>query len=221
MTINGIPVYKSVLHGHISGTVYSVPSLGVELMASGPLAGGVISSLAPSVRDVVLAGRATAKPPTAWRAISFGGLRFAVPPGWPVSRTAYAFECDPPDIAFPSASVTLDTDANLARLACPYLIPPREATNGVQIDEGSAAAPNAVPVHGLHMLVNGLQVYVDGAYPFSALVLEVERPGRSTPVKVTIGLGTPRTAGALLRSMTASPAEPAAPLTEARQASPL
>ena len=44
MTINGIPVYESALHGQISGTVYSVPSLGVELMVSGPLARRVIAA---------------------------------------------------------------------------------------------------------------------------------------------------------------------------------
>ena len=109
----------------------------------------LIGSLAPSVRDAVLGGRAAGTPAASWHAISFAGLRFAVPPSWPVSRTAYAFGCDPRDMGFPNASVTLDTDTNLARLPCPYPIPPREAHNGIQIDEGSAAAPNTVPVHGL------------------------------------------------------------------------
>jgi hypothetical protein len=202
-TINGIRVYKSVLHGQISGTVYSVPSLGVEIMASGPQGPQVIGSLAPSVRDVVLRERATGTGPGTWRSMSFAGLDFAVPPSWPVSRTAYAFACDPPDIAFSGPSVTLDTDTNVARLPCPYPIPARDGTNGVQIDEGNMAAPNTVPADGRRLVVNGLQMYVDGAYPFSSLVLEVELPGRTTPVRVTIGLGTASTAGAVLRSITA------------------
>ena len=46
-------------------------------------------------------------------------------------------------------------------------------------------------------------MYVEAAYPFSSLVLDVELPGRSPPVRVTIGLGTARTAGAVLGSVTA------------------
>ncbi len=127
MTINGIPVYESVLHGQTSGTAYSVPSLGVELIASGPLAPRVIGSLAPSVRDIVLGGQATATPPAPWRTMTFAGLHFAVPPSWPVSRSAYAFGCDPPDVGFANASVILDTDTDLARLPCPYPLPPRRS----------------------------------------------------------------------------------------------
>jgi hypothetical protein len=203
MIINGTRVYESVLQGEISGTVYSVPSLGVALMASGPLALRVIGSLAPSVRDIVLRDRAIGIGPGTWRSMSFAGLRFGAPPSWPVSRTTYAFGCDPPDIAFSGPSVTLDTDTNVARLPCPYPIPARDGTNGIQIDEGSTAAPNTVPADGLHLVVNGLQMYVDAAYPFSSLVLDVELPGRSTPVRMTIGLGTASGAGAVLGSITA------------------
>ena len=211
MTIDGIAVYKEVLHGQISGTAYSAPTLGIELMASGPLAARVIGSLAPSVRDLVLEQRAVGAQPGPWRSMNFAGLGFAVPPSWPVARTTYAFGCDPPDIAFSSPSVTLDADSNLARLPCPYPLPARRGTNGVQIDAGSAGAPNSVPADGLRIVVNGLQMSVDEAFPFSALVLEVDLPGRTTPVKVTIGLGTASTAGAVLRSITALP--PAAPAT--------
>ncbi|MGO9659481.1 MAG: hypothetical protein ACLP7F_14150 [Acidimicrobiales bacterium] len=203
MTINGLRVYEGVLHGQISGTVYSVPSLGVELMASGPLAPRVIGSLAPSVREVVLRQRVTSAAPGTWRSMSFAGLRFSVPPRWPVYQTAYAFECDPPDNAFSAPAVTLDTGTNMARLPCPYPVPARHGANGVQIDEGSVAAPNPAAADGLSLVVNGLQMYLEAAYPFSSLVLDVELPGRSTPVRVTIGLGTASTAGAVLGSITA------------------
>jgi hypothetical protein len=203
-TINGIRVYVSALHGQISGTVYSAPALGVELMASGPLAQRIIGSLESSVRYAVLHERTVATPPS-WRWLSFAGLRFAVPPTWPLSRTAYAFGCAPTDIAFSGPSVTLDTDTNTAKLPCPYLFPARPGTNGAQVDEGSPAAPNTVPTDALHMVVNGLQMYLDDAYPFSALVVEVDLPGHARPVRVTIGLGTAGTAGAVLRSITALP----------------
>jgi hypothetical protein len=204
-TINGIRVYEKALLGPISGTVYSAPSLGAELMASGPGAGRVIRSLAPSVRDVVLEGGKAAARTGLWRSVSFAGLDFAVPAGWPVSRTAYAFGCAPTDIAFSAPAVTLDTDTDTARLPCPYIFPPRMGTNGVQIDQGSLGAPNAVTQSGPLLLVNGLRVHVDDAYPFGSLVVEVDLPHQAMPVRVTIGLGTASTAGAVLRSVTAAP----------------
>jgi hypothetical protein len=120
-----------------------------------------------------------------------------------VSRTTYAFGCAPTDIAFSGPSVTLGTDTNTARLPCPYILPARVGSNGVQIDQGSPAAPNGVPKDALPIVVNGLRMYVDEAYPFSSLVVEVDLPGRAMPVRVTIGLGTASTAGAVLRSMAA------------------
>ena len=140
--------------------------------------------------------------PASWRSMSFAGLHFAVPAGWPLTRTSYAFGCAPTDIAFSAPSVTLATDTNTERLPCPYMFPARPGTNGVQIDQGSLTAPNTVPQGAPPMLVNGLEMYVDEAYPFSSLVVEVELPGRAMPVRVTIGLGTAGTAGAVLRSIT-------------------
>jgi hypothetical protein len=225
MTVHGAPVYQEVLHGRISGTVYYAPSLGVELMASGPLAARVISSLAPSVRDIVLRHPAVGAQRGPWRSMSFAGLGFAVPASWPVAQATFAFGCGLPDVAFPAPSVTLDTDSNLARLPCPYPLPARRGTNGLQIDAGSAGAPNMLPGSGLRIVVNGLQMYVDRAYPFSALVVEVDLPGRSAPVKVTIGLGTASTAGAVLRSITAltptGPATTSAPPTTGQPTRPL
>jgi hypothetical protein len=78
--INGSRVYRSVLHGSISGTVYLDPSLGIELPASGSFARRVVDLLAPSLRHVVLEDRTTASIPSSWRLMSFAGLRFAVPP---------------------------------------------------------------------------------------------------------------------------------------------
>ncbi len=200
-TIDGIRVYESVRHGAVSGTVYSAPALGVELMASGPLAPRIIGSLAPSVRDEILQPRTTASPAGSWRSMSFAGLRFAVPPSWPVARTAYAFGCAPTDVAFSGPSVTLATDTNTARLPCPYFLPARPGTNGLQIDQGSGAAPNTVPQGAPAIAVNGLKMYVDEACPFSSLVVYVDLPGVAMPVRITIGLGTARTAGAVLGSI--------------------
>ena len=135
-------------------------------MASGPLAPRVIGSLAPSVRDVVLAPAGYQRRTRTWRSMSFAGLRFAVPPRWPVARTAYAFGCDPPDIAFSPPSVTLDTDTNLARLPCPYPRPgpPRDKRRPDRRGQ-CRRLPTRPPADGLRIVVNGLQMYLDAGLP--------------------------------------------------------
>jgi hypothetical protein len=202
--INGTRVYQSVLHESISGTFYLDPSLGIELMASGPLAQRVVDSLAPSLRHVVLEDRNTASIPSSWRSISFAGLRLAVPPTWPVSRSAFSFNCEPLDTTFSTPSVVLDTDTiNTEAISCPYIPPVRLGSDGVQIDAGSAAAPNALPKNSQRFVLDGLQMYVDEEYPFSVLVVDIELHRWAMPVEVRIGLGRAKTAAAVLRSIRA------------------
>ncbi|HLX78184.1 MAG TPA: hypothetical protein VKR27_04810 [Acidimicrobiales bacterium] len=202
--IRGNRVYQSVLHGSISGTVYLVPALGIELMASGPLAQRVIDSLAPSIRRVVLQDRSRVSIPTSWRSVTFSGLRIKVPPAWHVSRSTLAFGCEQTDIAFSATSVVLDTDSNAEAIPCPYIPPPRLGSDGIQVDAGSAAAPNILPKHARRLVLNGLEMLLDNEYPFSVLVFDVLLPGRSMPIEVRIGLGTANSAAAVLRSMRAA-----------------
>lgn len=202
--IDGSRVYQGVLHGSVAGTVYLDPSLGVELMASGPLVQRVIDSLAPSLRDVVLRDRTTASIPASWRWISFAGLRFAVPSTWSVSRSALSTSCGPIDTTFSTPLVVLDNDTLSEMIPCPYIPPARLGSDGLRIDAGSATAPNLLPKSSQRFVLNGLQMYVDQTHPFSVLVVEIELPGRAMPVEVRIGLGTARIAAAILRSMKAA-----------------
>jgi hypothetical protein len=200
---NGITLYEGVLHGRIPGRVYLVPSLGVELMASGPNTVGVLAGIGASVRSAVLAhGPGVA--PTSWQRLHFSGLSFAVPSTWAVTQSAYVYDCQLQDDDFALTSpprVTLDTDTNDLALPCPYFFPPRVAANGLVVSEGNAKAPNTRPrgVSAIHL--NGLSAFVDPTSLLSVLVVEVEVPGRSMPVQVHIGLGDAATAEEVLASI--------------------
>jgi hypothetical protein len=203
--IDGTRVYTSVLHGPISGTVYFDPLLGIELMAVGPLGERVVDSLAPSPRQEVLERRTTASVPQGWRTVTFAGVRVEVPASWPVSRSSLSFSCEPIDTAMSAPSLDLDTDAtDNEGQSCPYIPPVRLGSNGVRIDAGSAVAPNRLPTSSQHFVEGGLQMYVDEEYPFSVLVVDIELHGRAMPVEVRIGLGTTKTAAAILRSIRAA-----------------
>jgi hypothetical protein len=200
---NGITLYEGVLHGRIPGRVYLVPSLGVELMASGPNTVAVLAGIGASVRSAVLAhGPGVA--PTSWHRLHFSGLSFAVPPTWAVTRSAYVYDCQlqDDDIALGSPpQVTLDTDTNDLALPCPYFLPPLVAADGLVVAEGSAKAPNTRPPGALAIRVNGLSAFVDPSSPLSVLVVDVKVPGRSIPVQVHIGLGDAATAAEVLGSI--------------------
>ena len=200
---NGITLYLAVLHGRISGTVYLVPALGVELMATGPDAGKVLSNIGTSVRERVLAGGPKTAP-LSWRRISFAGLRFAVPVKWAVRSTNFLYDCMLPDDVIALASppeAVFDTDTDFAALPCAYFLPPRVAGDGLVVDAGSSRAANVVPPGALHLRVNGLDAFVDRSKLLSVLLVEVEVPGRSMPVQVHVGLGGATTAARVLGSI--------------------
>jgi hypothetical protein len=203
MSRNGVTLYLGTLHGRIAGPVYLVPSLGVELMATGPEAAEVLASIRPSVRERVMStGPRTA--PASWHRFSFAGLSFAVPPTWPTRSSAYVYDCalqDDDIVLAAPASVVLDTDTNDMALPCPYFFPARAAANGLVVDEGSAKAPNTVPSGATVLHVNGLKAFLAPDDDLAVLDLAIQVPGRTIPVEVHIGLGDPVTASRALGSI--------------------
>jgi len=200
---NGVTMYTAVLHGRISGTVYLVPSLGVELMATGPARARVLSSIGPSVRERALASGPMTAPPS-WHRVHFAGLVFASPATWEVTRSPYLYDCglQDDDIALSSPpSAVLDTDTNDLAFPCPYLLPPRVAANGLVVDAGSGRSPTVVPAGARRLTVNGLDFFIDQSDELSVLVVVVKVPGRAMPVEVHIGLGDPLTVDRVLGSI--------------------
>jgi hypothetical protein len=83
--VNGVPVEAGwVIRGR--ETTYLERGLGVDVGATGPLAGTVLRTLTHSPLSVVLNSRAVRAPGT-WRQVTFGGLQFAVPAKWRTSTS--------------------------------------------------------------------------------------------------------------------------------------
>jgi hypothetical protein len=200
---NGVTMYIALWHGRISGTVYLVPSLGVELMAGGPGTARVLSSIGPSVRERALASGPMAAPPS-WHRVHFAGLTFATPATWATTRSPYVYDCDlqDDDIALSSPpSVVFDSDTNDLALPCPYFSPPRVVANGLVVDAGSTRSPNVVPAGARPLAINGLDFFIDKSDQLSVLVVVVRVPGRAMPVKIHVGLGDPLTVDRVLGSI--------------------
>ena len=200
VNLNGVAVYVVPSYGPEPVLDYYAPSIGVEVIATGPLARRIIDTLARSPRVVALASGPAPSVPSSWRSVTFAGLRFSVPAVWPITRTSGAAfglgsPCATPGVAFPDYvapdGVTLDT--NLYRLAvpaCPAETPLKQPPmNGVQVDSGSrmnfqvalSFSTRCVHFHGLTTCPATSPAY-------SILVTKVTVPGRSKPVLVSIGL---------------------------------
>jgi hypothetical protein len=127
--------------------------------------------------------------PSSWRRLSFAGLSFATPAGWPRFKgSGYGpfpgWDCGLPGISFFAPTVTLSSDTQLILPNCPptssvVLSPP---SDGVQVDEIPSRSPAAAS--GLSTSCFHVHVHVHGltACPYSRpalgiLYLLVRGPG--------------------------------------------
>ena len=207
--INGITVYPYPA-GQMGS--YLVPSLGVEITATGRLARRVLRTLTVSPRSVVLAqGHAPAIPPH-WQKLSFQGLAFAAPAEWPVAHAPYYLwflsqgMCPGMVSKHVTPLVILSTDKSFA--TC-FLTgsSPSIPQDGLEI----ASKPRKPTVKALTPVfstrcfaLNDLRVCPATSPAYSILVLKVTVPGRSKPAIVSIGLaGNGMVARTILYSLTA------------------
>ena len=136
--INGIAVYDLYLYGPAPPN-YLIPSLGVQVVAEGPLARRVLDTLTRSPRVVALATGPIPSVPASWRTVTFGGVRVSVPSAWRIERESlYLLTCVSPQVTFGPPQVVLDTDARLSAPGCPIVTGPplSPPSNGLRIDSG-------------------------------------------------------------------------------------
>lgn len=182
INISGFSVY-----GHL-GT-YVVPSLSLQVAFSGPLSQRVLHTLSRSPRTVALAPGPAPAVPSSWRSVTFGGLRFSVPPRWIVQRTDRWGICGS-DVVALSRGVILDSDQKHSPAACPpmpqFAVTPSE---GVRVDLVGAHDPTGSFSEGGTCLHRGDVTTCPSSTPnFSTLLLRVTKRRRSKPVYVAIGL---------------------------------
>lgn len=216
-TINGITVFAvpgRLRVNAVSLFTYDVPSLGVEIIAGGPLARRVLATLTRSPRTVALASGPAPSVPSGWHTVAFSGLRFEAPLSWPVTETAVIGDnlgplCGRLGVAFTNPEVTLSTDRRRFPIVSCLASPdwPRQPDDGVEVDAGnfSSNLPVALSFSRNCLHISGLTACPATSPSYSILFLKVTVPGRVTPDLVSIGLaGSGLVARTILYSLRAA-----------------
>ncbi|MGO8721744.1 MAG: hypothetical protein ACLQRM_03230 [Acidimicrobiales bacterium] len=179
--LNGVRVHRILTAVTYVG--YYAPSLGVQVIAQGPLAKRILATLTSSPRAVALAPGSAPAVQLDWKTLTFHGLAFAAPSSWPVMRTpdnlGIGYACGTPGVALSEPGVVLSTDKQSTSYFCPALIgPPAPQTpqDGIQVDAGSDMLSqwNLHIVFSNHCLsLHGLTACPATSPAYSILVLKV------------------------------------------------
>lgn len=197
--VNGLPVLLGPRHG--ASVTYYVPSLRQEVIASGLLAGQVVSTLTRSPLTVVLAGGARPFVPDNWRRLTFAGITFFVPNNWPVQRQGWPW-CSFGTGGHEVWLMDFNSRKDLAAPNCPgpFLTAVASAgSDGVTVATGRYA-PHPGSAMKLCLHPHDLTACVT-RMSSTELDLEIDRPGRSNAY-VNIGIaGNGITARTILYSL--------------------
>lgn len=194
--VNGIRVERGQSRAG-STTTYLERGLGVDVAASGPLAQEVLGTLTHSPLSVVL-GSVVSGTPSGWHNVAFGGLRFAVPDGWAVTRDSSWGGCPggiTPDVLRLSTAQTV-SDPGCGAAPLPTAgggapVAGMVVGAGPQVSAGDVQSEQCVHRNGLRICIEPPPAVGDGQQPgrqLDLLTATVFLPGRSRPDQVEIGL---------------------------------
>lgn len=201
--LNGIPV--APLPDGPDVVSYAVPTLGVEVTASGPMASQVVATLTWSPLSVVRARGPEFPVPPAWRWHRFGGIRFAAPASWRLERDDTWGDCGSPIIA---RTTRLTTATHAVVHGCiPFSSTAGSvaAIPGVVVATGRysalASGPLTYPLTARCATSHGMRTCANWSTS-ALLALTIFAPGRPKPILVEIGLaGTGATARTIFDSI--------------------
>jgi hypothetical protein len=187
--LNGIQV--TITQRTPTAVTDDVPSLGVEVSATGPLAKGVLATLTYSPRAVVLADGPELSVPSSWKWVSFAGVRFAAPRSWPQRTINYYGEvCGYLVI---DDDVTMSTDAEPPPVVfCPvepYSSNVQAQRTGVRIDavlSRATSTPTGLSTRRMH--IHGLTACPYASPGFNLLCVRVSGQHLAHPVMVEVAL---------------------------------
>jgi len=188
--LNGLTVI--LVNSGFGSISYSVPALHVEVTAVGPQARQVIDTVTRSPLSVTLDGGPPYAVPHSWRWLHFGGVRFAAPGSWTLSRATTWGNCVG-KLVFAN-TVHLSTAARSGCRCCMSSAAPLAGSwtqlPGVSVGDGPAAVDQGpgtqcLRLHGLRACIPAYSA--SGSYG-NPLALEVYVPGRARPTTFEIGL---------------------------------
>lgn len=208
-TVNDVPV---VLGSTTSGdqTTYLERGLGLDVTATGPFAQQILATLTHSPQSVVL--NSTGVPaPAAWRSVTFGGLRFSVPPSWKIGRASgwpgCPYNLAPQRLALVSADAIFTPGCPAPPSTAEYNagVPGLVVAAGKQVSADNSIGDTCMSRDSLRICVDSSPAPSD-AYQsgrgLSILTALVYLPGQSRPDQIELGLyGTGLTAAQVFDSI--------------------
>jgi hypothetical protein len=191
-TINGFRVYR--LHSRPGTVLYLVPKLDVRIGASGPLAKRVLGTLSWSPLAVVLRHGPVSPVPAHWTWRSFGGVRFAVPPTWKLTRKDQLATCGTGQ--WPQSLLLINAKKPPLALPCPLQFPTAAAIQGqpgLTVVTGKYAARSVGEKFAACQVSRGVRICLAtgtgrGGLANSVLVFSVARPHHHPLTYFVLGL---------------------------------
>jgi hypothetical protein len=132
--VNGVAVVQ--LRRTSDQVVVAVPSLGVQVIATGSTAAQILSTISPSPLAVVDAEGPAPAVPAGWRWTTFGPLRLATPAGWAVRRSGWPWCGTGPE----GGTVWLGDFATSSSVLYPPCAPPPATALGEEAQDGVLVA---------------------------------------------------------------------------------
>ena len=194
--VNGITVYRYEGGEQFTDVVHSiwlVPSLGVQLILTGPLSTTVLQTLTHSPRSVALAAGPAPSVPSSWHRVNIGGLSIAFPPTFREQHlTSWVSSCKvPANVTMPAPpTAVFTTGVSEMPTACGLEVSTTIETpsDGLLIDPGiRGPLEGGASYDGRCLNLNGLTACPTTTDVYGVLVLDVGVPGND-PVAVEIGL---------------------------------
>lgn len=208
LVINGFPAYR--LHSAKNSVVYLVPKLGVIIGAHGPMAGQILATLRQSALATVLAKGPASPVPAHWVWRKFGGIKFAAPRNWHVSRATQWETCG---TGVDSRSLDLiNAEKKPVFPPCPFPYPTAAnfaAVPGLTAVVGKFAATSVSESYPHCLLRGGTRICLStqtgtGGFYSAVLIFSISKPHHHPAGYFLLGLsGTGARARAIFDSIAA------------------
>ncbi|MHB8295748.1 MAG: hypothetical protein ACYDH5_14220 [Acidimicrobiales bacterium] len=203
-SLNGIPAWERPVRNASSGSrTYDLPSLGVRLVAVGPVATRVVRTIEPSPLSALLATSYPVPVPSGWKTVRLGPVAASIPASWPVRRlTAPPREI--PGNRYSACNLFLSSAAYLGKVRsrCSGIATGEPSPTGIWL--GTSAVVPLVHARSTSVTLKTGNAVVDLRYGYtsSSYLVDFTIHTAAGTVQATLGLGShPAIAEEILSSL--------------------
>lgn len=206
-SLNGIPAWeRPVRNASSRSRTYDLPSLGVRLVAIGPVATRVVRTIEPSPLSALLATSYPVPVPSGWKTVRFGPVAASIPASWPVRRlTAPPKEI--PVNRYSACKLFLSSAAYLGKVRsrCSGIAAGEPSPTGIWL--GTSAVGPLADTRSTSVTLKSGNAVVDLRYGYtsSSYLVDLTIHTAAGTVQATLGLGSqPAVAEEILSSLRAA-----------------